>query len=69
MKILLILLLLSSCAHNRKLIEPNKKLEKKMCEDIQYTKKMYDCMKSFADKGFDSDGLVKICNEIYKRRK
>jgi hypothetical protein len=69
MKLLMILLLLASCAHNRKVITEGDKRIEQICEEVNFIQKMQQCMTDFADRGFDSDGVVKICNEVYKRRK
>jgi hypothetical protein len=65
MKLLLMMLFLSSCA-----LTPE--APKKPCnckKERTHTAKMYICMKEFSDKGFDSDALVKICQTIHQRRK
>lgn len=63
MKLLLITILLTSCAY----LDPEKRKDR--TQQTHYSKQLERCMEKFAKLGYDSDSLVKICGKIYERRK
>jgi hypothetical protein len=67
MKILLALLLLTSCASTKRRVIMGEEYEPK-CKQVEFMERMEICMVKFSKQGFDSDGIVKMCNEIFKRR-
>ena len=63
MKLLISILLLSSCSY----LDLDKRKER--TAETHYAKELERCMEKFAKLGYDSDSLVKICGKIYERRK
>lgn len=64
MKYLILALLLTSCGTKRKFVN-NKQFR---CVDCSHRERIQDCMSKFAEKGYDSEALVRICGKIYERR-
>jgi hypothetical protein len=64
---LFLLLFMSSCS-----LLPNRPNDESMSQDKRRepsrSVKIYLCMRDFAEQGFDSDALVKICSTIHERR-
>jgi hypothetical protein len=59
----LLLFLLTSCA--------TKPTITRTCDrcNLRYNDRIEQCMIKFAERGFDSDGIVKICSKVYQRSK
>ena len=60
MKLLILTLLFASCAHRKPLVQD---------EQSVFYKKVEACMEKFSNHGFDADGIVKICEQVFKRKK
>lgn len=66
----LLLFTLMSCGTARKFIseKPQPKLSCPKCES-EYNQQVIDCMLKFANKGFDSEGVINICDSAFQKRK
>ena len=65
MKYLILCLLFMSCTTMKK---RRYYPQERYCPKCERSGQLQTCMERFADKGYDSDALVKICGKIFERR-
>lgn len=60
MKLILLGLLLTSCSTRKPLVSN---------DEAFFYKKVEACMEKFSNHGFNADGIVKICQEVFNRKR